>query len=153
MGERSPRWNSYARGGFIGLKAEHTRKDLLRSVVEGVTFNLALILNIFKEYENFDEILLIGGGAKSDVWMQIISDCWGINVIKPNYIEEASSMGAAVAGGVGIGLYESFSAIDRFIEVEKVIVPNMKNYARYVKSVDLFDRVYYALEKLFIKFT
>mgnify|MGYP000586710994 CR=1 FL=1 len=145
MGERSPRWNPNAKGAFIGIKTEHTRKELLRSVMEGVTMNLNVIYKIFSKNFKFDEILLIGGGAKSPVWMQMLADVFGINVMKPNYIEEATSMGAAITAGVGVGLFEDFHAIHKFLKVEETIKPNMKNHERYEQVMPVFNQAYFAL--------
>ena len=153
MGERSPRWNPYAKGCFIGLKAEHTRKDLLRSVVEGVTMNLCVILDVFRKYgvTNIDEMLLIGGGAKSPVWMKIMADCFGVDILRPNYIEEATSMGAALAAGVGVGIFKDFSEISKFLKVEERIKPDLENTEKYKKIMPVFNDAYYALCNVFDK--
>ncbi|MGL4736318.1 MAG: xylulokinase, partial [Cellulosilyticaceae bacterium] len=69
IGERSPWWNADARGAFIGLKMEHKQSDLLRSVLEGIIFNLEMILHIFKDYMPINAITAIGGGAKNNLWV------------------------------------------------------------------------------------
>lgn len=145
MGERSPRWNPNARGAFIGLKTEHQRKELLRSVMEGVTMNLNVIYKIFHETMDLKELLLIGGGAKSPVWMQMLADVLGVNVLKPNYIEEATSMGAAIAAGIGVGVFEDFNAIHKFLKIEDTIVPNMEIHERYEQVMPVFNEAYFAL--------
>jgi len=151
MGERSPRWNPNARGAFIGLKTEHTRKELLRSVMEGITLNLMVILSVFRKSQDITEMLLIGGGAKSHVWMQIMADCFGVNILRPNYIEEATSMGAAIAAGVGVGMFKNFSAIDKFLKVEEIIKPNMDVHKKYNEILPLFNEAYHALIGFFDK--
>ena len=55
MGERAPRWNPDAKGAFLGLKAENTRADILRSVLEGVTMNLSLCLDVLRTQVAIDE--------------------------------------------------------------------------------------------------
>lgn len=151
LGERSPRWNPNARGAFIGLKAEHGRKELLRAAMEGVTMNLCVILNIFRRSTDIKEMVLIGGGAKSAVWMQMMADCFGVTILRPNYIEEASSMGAAIAAGVGIGMFKDFSVIDKFLSIEEEIRPRDDVTARYNELMPLFDEAYYALTGLYDK--
>jgi xylulokinase len=74
LGERSPRWNPNARGAFIGLKMEHTRNDILRSVVEGIAMNLNIILNVLKEQLKIEKMVVIGGMAKGQVQRQILAD-------------------------------------------------------------------------------
>lgn len=145
MGERSPRWNPNAKGAFIGLKAEHERKDVLRSVVEGISFNMNAILNIFKKERDFKEIIVIGGSAKSDVWLQILADIYDLEIQKPNYLEEATSMGAAITGGVGVGAFEDFSAIHKFLKTDAVVKPIPENVAKYKELMPVFDECYEAL--------
>jgi xylulokinase len=151
MGERSPRWNPNARGGFIGLTMEHKREDLFRAVLEGVTMNLNIILGIFKEHEDIKEMIVIGGGAKGRVWRQILADVYGLKILKPNYLEEATSMGAAITAGVGIGVFKDFSVTDKFIRIEDVQQPTPSNQDKYRKMMDIFDSCYYALEDIFDK--
>ena len=145
MGERSPWWNPDAVGTFHGLRAQSTRADLLRAVVEGVSLNMAAILELFREYQQIDELTLIGGGAKSATWMKILADCLGTKILRPNHIEEAGSMGAAIAGGVGVGLYDDFSVIDRFLEISQVIDPDQENHEKYLQILETFKETYLAL--------
>jgi xylulokinase len=153
LGERSPRWNPNARGAFIGLTVAHKREDILRSVLEGVTMNLNIILDIFKKYVDINEIVAIGGGAKSSVWRQIMADIYNIRVLKPNYMEEATSMGAAVTGGVGVGVFKDFEVINNFIRIEDIQNPIEKNNERYRKIIPLFDESYNSLLDVYEKFS
>lgn len=145
LGERSPRWNPNARGAFIGLKMEHKRADVLRSVLEGVTFNLDIILKVFSKHIPIKEITAIGGGAKGRVWRQIMADIYGIPVLKPNYLEEATSMGAAVTGGVGAGVFSDFSVINRFINITDVEKPDEARSRKYEAIKPVFEECYASL--------
>ena len=149
LGERTPRWNPNAKGSLIGLTLSHKRSEIFRSVLEGVTYNLSLIVDIFRNYMSIDEITLIGGGAISEEWRQMISDIYEAEILKPKYLEEATSMGAAVIGGVGSGLVKDFTVVDDFIEVEERRKPNIKNQSIYRESKKIFDNAYYSLEKIF----
>lgn len=148
LGERSPRWDPLARAAFLGVKMENTRGDLLRSVLEGITMNLAVIFNIISSQSAIDELLLIGGGAKGSVWAQIISDILGVRTSIPRVLEEAASMGAAVTGGVGVGLFKDFGVIDQMIEVVGFHEPNPENRAVYERGARLFEKAYSSLEGL-----
>ena len=148
LGERAPRWSSAARAAFLGVKMENTRGDLLRSVLEGITMNLALIFNILNKQTKIDELLVIGGGAKGAVWSQIIADIFGARVLTPQVLEEATSMGAAVTGGVGIGMFKDFDMIDRMIRITAAYEPRPETRKTYDRSMRLFDRAYQALEEL-----
>ncbi len=145
LGERSPRWNPNARGAFIGLKVEHKREDVLRSVLEGITLNLNVILDVFKQQTDIQEIVAIGGGAKGKVWHQIMADIYGVKILRPNYLEEATSMGAAVVGGVGAGVFKSFDVIDQFIRIESEQMPIESNRRVYEKMMPIFEKSYHAL--------
>lgn len=149
LGERSPRWNPDARGAFIGLKLEHKRPDILRSVMEGITFNLNIILDIFKSQVPIDNITIIGGGAKGEIWRQIMADIYNIPVRKPNYLEEATCIGAAIIGGIGIGLFDGFEVVERFIKTESELLPTKSNLALYQQLKSVFDNSYYALEPIY----
>ena len=146
LGERSPRWNPNARGAFVGLNKEHTHNDILRSVVEGVSMNLGVIMNLYRaQGKHFDEITVIGGGMKSAEWRQIMADMFDTDVVVPNYLEEATSMGAAIAAGVGVGEYADFSAIGKFIKREYINHPIRKNADKYKKLYPIFDKAYEGL--------
>ena len=151
LGERAPRWNPDAKGAFLGLKMENERRDLLRSVLEGVTMNLGIILDILRSQLTIDEILVIGGGAKGAVWRQMMADVYDARIAVPALLEEATSMGAAVTGGVGVGLFDGFDAIDRFIQVEKTHEPDPAAVAAYAPVKELFEACYQAMLPVYEK--
>lgn len=150
MGERSPRWNTRARGAFIGLTIRHTRADMIRAVLEGVTMNLRVILDAFRaQGTHIDAMRLIGGGARGRFWNQIMANVYGIPVHRLAILEEATSMGAAVAGGVGVGLYPDFSMIEQMNEVAEVIQPDPVAQAAYERIYPVFEAAYQALVPIY----
>lgn len=149
LGERSPRWNPNARGAFIGLKMEHTKGDMLRATVEGVLMNLCIVLDIFRKQSNIESINIIGGLAQGSPVRQLLADIYGIRACKLNYLEEATSMGAAVAAGIGAGVLEDFTEINRFIKIDEIIEPQITNYKKYDDMKRIFDHCYYALVDVF----
>ena len=152
IGERSPRWNDKAKGTFVGLTLNHDRGDMLRAVMEGVGCNLDIILNTFRESGNdIRELCMIGGGARNKVWQQILCDIFDIPVNVPNYLEEATSMGAAITAGVGVGAFDSFDVVDKFIKIADQNLPNHENNAKYTKTKELFEEAYISLVPLFDK--
>jgi xylulokinase len=151
LGERSPRWDPNAKGAFIGLTAKHTKSDIFRSVYEGIAYNLKTILKAYENNTQISEITLIGGGAKSNVWRQIISDIWEKPIAIPKYLEEATSLGAAVAGGVGIGMFKDFSVSESFNPSVKKISPDSRNFEIYRKLYPLFEESYSCLKEVFRK--
>ena len=152
LGERTPRWNPDAKGALLGLTLGHKRADVLRAVMEGITINLSIILDIFREQVPIGEITVIGGGAKGGVWRKIMADVYQADILKPNYLEEATSMGAAIIGGVGCGVFKSFDVTDRFIEITDRVHPDPAMAPVYRKTKDLLNDSYDALAHLFPRF-
>jgi xylulokinase len=143
MGERSPRWNPRARGAFIGLTIRHTRNDMVRAVLEGITMNLRAILECFtKQGAKIDAMRVIGGGARGRFWNRIMADVYGVPVHRMSILEEATSMGAALAGGVGVGLYPGFEMIEQMNHIAETIPPNPAAQAQYEKLYPIFDQCY-----------
>jgi xylulokinase len=150
QGERSPHWNPKARGGFVGLQVTHTRADLVRAVLEGISMNLRTILQSFLDAgARVDEVTLIGGGAKGQIWRQILADIFGRTVLRPRLLEEATSLGAAVAGGVGVGLFPDFSVVNRLIEIVDRHTPDPQAQAEYERLYPVFLAAYDALVPIF----
>ena len=150
MGERSPLWDPKARGAFIGLTLRHSKEHMIRAVLEGVAFNMKIIVEAFKEQgAETDLIRMIGGGAKSRLWRSIFSDIIGINVAKLNLIEEATSCGAAIAGGVGVGIFNSIEDAAKIVKITDIVKPDSKNRELYEKYYELFKESYNRLKDIF----
>jgi xylulokinase len=109
LGERSPHWNAAASGVFAGLQRHHGPGHMVRAVLEGVAFNLATCISAFTENGiPVDSVDVIGGGATSDVWMQVLADTWQLPVRRRSIVADANSLGAAVTAAVGLGLVPDF---------------------------------------------
>lgn len=145
LGERSPRWNLDASGAFVGLTVNSTKGDMARAVLEGVGMNLKIILKILSKAQPMQEICLIGGGAKGAIWRQILADIWQKPLLLPAHPEEATSMGAAVCGGVGIGAYTDFSVMDRLNTMEQTVAPQPQVAALYDALCEAFEQAYEGL--------
>lgn len=142
MGERCPRWNSDARGSFIGLKMEHTTGDLMRSVVEGVAMNLDMIVNILKNAVEIKEMLVVGGMAQGEIQQQIFADVYGMDVVRLKHLEEATSIGAAVIAGVGTGELSGFEEVSMFNERLSEKHPEAGNVKKYQRMKGVFEECY-----------
>lgn len=151
LGERAPRWNPDAKGVFFGLTATTSREQMLRSVMEGIVMNLGICFDILRQQTPIEEILLIGGAARSSQWRRGIADIFHTRVCVPEYLEESNSMGAALIAGVGSGIYKDFQAIDQFIQIRETICPDEENVKTYGTVQKRFEEVYQALLPLFGK--
>ena len=150
LGERSPYWNPDARGAFIGLQRHHGRAHLARAVLEGVAMNLRTGLEAFEEMgARIETVDAIGGGAASDTWLQVLADVWGKEVRRRSLVDEANALGAAVVGGVGVGLFADFGVAPGFSAVGAAFAPDPERHerlsARYAQFLDAYRR----LETLF----
>jgi xylulokinase len=142
LGERTPWWNPSARAAFLGMTLATRREEMMRAALEGVTMNLGLILNIFRAHLPIDAMTMIGGGARSGVWRQIAADVFGCPVHSLNLLEEATSMGAAVIGGVAAGVFPDFDVIDRFVRVEDTARPDAEHQVLYARLLPIFEKAY-----------
>lgn len=151
LGERSPRWDHNARGAFVGMGASTGKGDMTRAVLEGVGYNLKIILDILRTQYPMEKLTMIGGGAKGMTWLRILSDIWQTKLELPLYREEATSMGAAVAGGVGIGLYKDYSVIEKMNPAVESVEPDAALKDTYNRCFDLFNETYEALKPIYAR--
>lgn len=151
-GERRPRNNPRAKGSFVGISLTTTREDLMRSVIEGIGLNINLILQDARDrgYE-VTSMPIVGGLGKSDIVKQIFADIMNVDLITYEYMDEAATVGAAVLGGIAVGLYEDESAVHKFMKVASVTKPIAENHEQYKKLMPLFEDVYNAMVPLYEK--
>jgi xylulokinase len=113
MGERTPHLDAGARGGWIGLTARHSRADLIRSLLEGVTYSLKDCLDIIEQLGvAADRVRVSGGGARSRFWRQMLADVFAKPVVSLE-TEEGSAYGAALLAMVGTREYSSVEDVCR----------------------------------------
>jgi len=150
LGERSPHWNPLARAAFVGLAMPNTRPEMARVVMEGVAFNLRHILDCLRgQGAKIDAMRLIGGGSKSAVWRQILADIFNLPILRVDLPAAATALGAAIAGGVGVGLYPDYSVARDLVPVIKAEIPDPGTRARYEALYELFKQSYAALEPIY----
>ena len=153
LGERSPHWNPQARGAFVGLAMPDGRGELARAVLEGVAFNLRSILDVLidaiGDLGSLHSIRLIGGGGKSALWRQILADVYGLPIEQVALPASATALGAAIAGGVAVGIYPDYGVAQRLAPVARVAHPDPATQDRYAALYALFQQSYTALEPIF----
>lgn len=150
QGERAPFWNVDAKGAFAGLTMRHTANDMKRAVFEGIAMNMGTIFHILQENKIGlqDAMTLIGGGANSLILRQTMADIYGMDMLIPDKLDEATSMGAAIIAGRGVGVYDSFDVLERFLKIKEVVHPVKKNTEFFRELMDVFSECYFALEKV-----
>lgn len=150
LGERAPRWNPDARGVYFGLNMAHARADIIRATLEGITLNLKVILDAFTQQgARIAAMRVIGGGANGRTWRQIMADIYGIPVQRPALLAEATSFGAALAGGIGVGMYKDWNLAERLTPIVDEHQPNRDLAPLYGRLYDFFNRAYDAFIPLY----
>lgn len=146
-GERCPVSDPRARAAFIGLSARHRRPHLTRAVLEGVAFTMAAILDLVRAMGvSTEEVRLIGGGAKSDLWSSILSAAFECPVARPDSTE-GSALGAAILAGVGVGLWSSVpEACDSCIRISETVAVDEDLRARYRSVRPVYEGLYRQLK-------
>jgi xylulokinase len=141
LGGGMPMDRSYnLRGSFMGLDLVHTRSDMLRASMEGISLSLRVCLDKMRELAGIsDEMLLVGGGSKSPEWRQIYADIYGTTVLKSNVDQQASALGAAACAAVGTGLWSGFDRIDSLHTIEERVEPVPENAAFYDRLMEIYN--------------
>jgi xylulokinase len=138
MGERGLS-NPDAKGTFFGLTLAHGRRQLMRAVLEGSAYFLRQLIE--RGGEPLEEMVVVGGGAKSPLWRQIFADVTGVRVRVPRILE-TGTLGAAILAGVGVGLYPSVAqAAERLVEITMEHTPNPCWRERYDRMYDVYRRL------------
>jgi xylulokinase len=150
MGERTPHLDAMARGGWIGLTARHTRADLIRAVIEGVSYSQKDCLDIIEELGvAVSSVRASGGGARSLFWRQILADVFGKRVASLAS-QEGSAYGAALLAAVGTGEYASVPEICRAVIREREsLTPRPRESALYAEAHQTYRALYPALRNIF----
>ena len=143
FGERSPVTDTSIRAAFINLSLEHGRDHLLRAVYEGVAYNLRWLLDVAAGAGfSCDPLRAIGGGAKSDVWMQIIADVTRRRVQAVQNPQEAGAMGCAMAAAVAVGAHASFKDIKKVVRIRRSFAPREDCCRVYDELYAVFRSIY-----------
>lgn len=147
MGERTPHLDADCRGVFFGLSAIHTKEDLLRAVMEGVSYSLkdcqSILTGMGIEVES---MMACGGGGTSALWRQMLADLYDCKV-QTVASKEGPALGVAILAGVGAGVYPSVQeACDRIIETNKTAEPVAAHTEAYQGYYELYTRLYNSLK-------
>lgn len=150
LGERSPNWNANAAGTFAGLQRHHGPAHLVRAVLEGVAFNLRTCMGAFTDSGiPMDSVDVIGGGAQSPVWVQVLADVWQVPVRQRTIVADANSLGAAVTAAVGLGLVDDFEVAKTLSSITAEFTPDAARSDLAAEQHRVFLDAYERLEPWF----
>ncbi len=143
----------HAAPSFLNLSIDPevcNRASMFRSLQENAAIVSSINLDKIKEFTNIDidEIVFAGGASKGELWSQIVADVTGCRVKIPK-VTEATALGAAMAAGVGAGIYESLADVaNKLVVWDKIYEPNMDNKKIYDEIKIKWKSAYEAQLKL-----
>ncbi|MFP3090427.1 hypothetical protein LQZ21_08885 [Treponema sp. TIM-1] len=131
-----------AKGAIIGLDLQHTRSDIVRAALEGVCLALKMALEELKKIARLsNEMLIVGGGGKSQYWRQLFADIYGMTITESAVGEIAGSLGAAACAAIGAGLWKDYGPLILLNRAINTKTCNRENYERYNRIFQVYRKV------------
>ena len=149
-GERTPIWDTYARGVFFGLSLAHNKGDIIRGVIEGIGYALRHNFELIKKSGIKINLPMVisEGMAVAPIVRQILSDILGINFVfmKSNL---GAPVGNAINAGVGVGIYKDYDVVKDWINITDKTTTNLDNKLIYDKLFKIYLELYPKLKDNF----
>jgi len=150
LGERAPHWDANSKGVFFGINITHKREHFLRALLEGVIFGVYSVGKALEETTgDIDTIYATGGFVRSELWVQMLSDVFNKKVVVAESYE-SSCLGAVAIGMKAIGLINSIEEVEKLVPISQTFKPNLKNHEVYMKTFDIYERLYLKLKDEFV---
>ena len=128
------------RGAFLNLELSDKREDLIRATLEGITMNLKTVYDFLSEKVPLeDDLIICGGGSRSDFWMQLFADIFDTDIRRTNVDQDAASLGAAAIAARGAGLITNYRVLEQAVKTQAVYHPDEENSRFYHKHKKIFD--------------
>ena len=147
-GEWPPLFGPDARGNFLNLGPAHDRRHMARAMMEGVCYHLKMqVQNMGRSRP--EGVTVIGGGSRSDVWMQILADVMDMPVRVPKDTCHAGAIGTAYSALIGLGICSDYGEADNRVQIECTYLPNPEAVAVYRENYEVFEQLYTMLKPMF----
>lgn len=147
MGERTPWWDANARGTFIGMSLYHNKAHILRAAFEGVAQALHLCDTAVRENGlEYSLLSLVGGGAQSDLWPQMLADMFGVPAQVHGHPRQATSLGAAMAAGVGVGMFGDYQEAAGMAFFDEDYAPDPVRQVAYARHYAVYRNLYHQMK-------
>jgi len=142
-GSGTPTLDTTSRGAFLGMTFATTQADIAKAILEGLTFELQVNLDLLRESGiEVKELHAVGGGARSDIWLGLKADICRIPLRVPR-VTEAACLGAAVLASVGAGNYDNInSAVQDAVGINRTIMSSSGNVEKYRRRYELYLELY-----------
>ena len=133
----------------MGITLETDKLDLYKALMEGTSYEMRLNFSIIKKYmSEIKEIRTTGGGASSDVWLQIKADILQNEIVALN-CKEVGAAGSAAVAGYAVGVYKNIKeAVEKMAPVRKVFFPNERKSLKYTECYKKYANLYKAIKNL-----
>jgi len=148
-GSGTPTLDTSSKGAIVGMTFATNRASIAKAVLEGLTFELRINLDLLRDSGiTIDELRAVGGGARSRLWLQLKADICRVPLRVPQ-VTEAACLGAALLAGVGCGVYPNLeAAVDRAVRLGTEIMPDPHSSSAYDSRFGLYSQLYPALKDL-----
>ncbi len=148
-GSGTPHLDLGSKGAIIGLSLSTTKGELVKSILEGISYEIKQNLTMLEAAGvEINEIRAIGGGAKSEKWLQLKADMFGKKVIALD-ISEGVCLGTAILSGTAIGKYNSIEeAVDLLVKPQKTYYPREDISQEYDEKLKTYEQIYPALRDI-----
>ena len=148
-GSGTPTLDVQSKGAFLGMTFATDRKEMAKAVLEGLTFELRENVELLRDAGvAIDELHVVGGGAKSDLWLQLKADICHTTLRVPQ-VTEAACLGAALLAGTATGVYSDLAtAVSRTLQFPGRIEPSPDAVAAYDRRYQIYRQIYPSLRDL-----
>jgi len=142
-GERSPIWDSYARGAFFGLHLNTKKEEMVRAILEGAAYGLRHNIDEAKKIGvTIKELRSVGGGSKSDIWLKIKASVLNMPIVVPD-ISTGAPFGGAIIAGTGVGIYKDPGKFAKeVIKIKKIVEPDAEWNKVYNELYEVYISLY-----------
>lgn len=149
MGETTPYYNDKLRASFTGVSVYHRKGNFARAVMEGVAYSMRDSMDEIRKHDlKVGQYRIIGGGAKSELWSQILSDVLGEPLLRTQ--NNDSSLGSAMLAGVVSGMFSSYAdSVEKCVRVSGRIGPNEANTKEYDRGFRIYKEIQKALAPIY----
>jgi len=149
-GNRSPKEDPYVRGSFFNIGLQTGKRQLIRAVLEGVSYHTRWMLEAMeKKIPHQSMLRFAGGGAKSEVWSQIMADVLNRKIETIESPQNAGTIGAAIVCAIGLGLCKDFTSAKEYIGVKKIFTPREEFQDIYDANYSVFKDLYKGTKRLY----
>jgi len=148
VGDKTIYADADLRGSFIGIGTDTTRREMTIAVMEGISYAVRQLTEVMKiPSENLENLKVIGGGSKNDIWMQILADVLCVNVCRTES-GAGAGYGVALAAAGTVGDTSVNEVIDKTVKVQKTFAPRPYNSERYQKKYEIYLKIHDAMKQI-----